>query len=218
MKRLQKIFNENRIFFICFLTWYFILSFLIFSIPKQEIFQFTNSKHSLFFDYFFSVITQFGDGIFVIILALLSFFIWSKKLGIAIAANYIGSGLICSFLKKTFQSYRPGFNLQDDPSFHAISWMPMSHHNAFPSGHTTSAFALAASIAFFSKNQTIGIIALLLACLTGYSRVYLGQHYWDDVWFGSMLGIGFSTFYFLMFSYYIDKRFSMVQFPTNFKI
>src|SRR5690606_17780653 len=132
----------------------------------------------------------------------LCFFLWSRRLGIAITATYIGSGLVCAMLKKTFHAYRPGFHLQNDPSFHALSWMPLAHHNAFPSGHTTSAFALAASIAFFSKNKTLGVIALTLACLTGYSRVYLAQHYWDDVWFGSMLGIGFTSLYAMIVIYY----------------
>lgn len=218
MKHFRKLYYENRLFFVCFLAWYIVLSGFIFYVPKQEAFQLTNSNHSLFFDYFFTVITQFGDGLFVLALAFICFFMWYRKLALAIATTYIGSGIICSLLKRTFQAYRPGFHLQDDPSFHALSWMPMAHHNAFPSGHTTSAFALAATIAVFSKNKSLGIIALFFACLTAYSRVYLGQHYWDDVWFGCMLGFGFATFYALIVHYYSINKFVIIQFPTNFKI
>ncbi len=218
MKRILKLYHQNRYFYNCFLTWYFFLSCIVFSIPKQESFLFINSKHSLFFDYFFTVITQFGDGIFVIALALICFFLWSRRLAVAIAATYIGSGLICSLLKRTFHTHRPGFSLHDDPNFHSLSWMPMSYHNAFPSCHTTSAFALATCIALYSRNRSLSILAFLLACLTGYSRVYLGQHYLDDVWFGSMLGIGFSCLYALLVSYYSENRFTLSNLPSNFKI
>lgn len=218
MNRIQKLFSENRGFIVCFLAWYFILSGYIFSRPDIQAFQLTNSNHSLFFDYFFTVITQFGDGLFVMTVALVCFLVWSRRLGVAIAVTYIGSGLICSLLKKTFQAYRPGYLLQDDPTFHALSWMPMAHHNAFPSGHTTSAFALAATLAFFAKNKKIGLLAFVLACLTGYSRVYLGQHFWDDVWFGSMLGMGFTCLYAVLLAYYTDNKFTVIQFPNNFRI
>lgn len=218
MKRILKLYYENKVFYISFLLWLFVVSSLIFSFSKQESFIFFNSRHSLFFDYFFTVITQFGDGIFVVALALLCFFLWSRRLGVAMAASYIGSGLICSLLKRSFQTNRPGFFLQDEPLFHSLSWMPMSYHNAFPSGHTTSAFALATCIAIFSKRKSLGIIALVFASLTGYSRIYLGQHFLDDVWFGSMLGVGFSSLYALLLGYFTEHRFSLSQLPTNFRI
>lgn len=218
MQLLHNLFKQNRVFFICFLLWYFVVSIFIFSFSKTEVFQLVNSNNSLFFDYFFTVITQFGDGILILALGILCFFIWSKRLGLAITVTYIGSGLICILLKKTFKLYRPGFHLYEDPSFHSLSWLPMANHNAFPSGHTTSAFALATAIALFSKNKKLGLIALCIACLTGYSRVYLGQHYMDDVWFGSMLGTGFSCLYAMLLNYYKTNKFNLTFFPPNFKI
>ncbi len=219
MTRLTRFYLDNSIFFNYFFLWYFLLSILIFFFPKEEAFLLFNSAHHPFLDYFFTVVTLFGDGLFVVLVGLVYFFFRSRKLGIAVVATYIGSGLICSLLKRSFQTYRPGFSLQDHPDFHSVPWLPLAQHNAFPSGHSTSAFALAAALALFGKDIRLALIALLLACLTGYSRVYLGQHYWDDVWFGTMLGMGFSCCYYLVFTYFRENSVSVRTFsPPSFRI
>ena len=178
-----------------------------------------NQQHNIFADYMFSILTQFGDGIVVMAIGLLFFLFRKRRLGLAIAITYIGSGLICSLLKRSFLAYRPAHYLADDPSFHSVSWLPLAYHNAFPSGHTTSAFALACTIALFAKNKNWGRIALGLAILCAYSRIYLGQHFADDVWFGSVLGVSFSCAYALILQRMEEKRLSLSHiFPPSFKL
>ena len=58
---------------------------------------------------------------------------------------------------------------------------------SFPSRHTDLAFALAQSIFFAHKKW--GIVALLIAALVGFSRVFVGVHYPLDVFAGALLGI-----------------------------
>ncbi|MGE7185522.1 undecaprenyl-diphosphatase [Peribacillus sp. NPDC006672] len=50
---------------------------------------------------------------------------------------------------------------------------------SFPSDHTTGAFAL--SLAVLLRHRKIGFGMVLLALLTGISRVYVGHHYPVDV-------------------------------------
>ncbi|MBB6447166.1 undecaprenyl-diphosphatase [Bacillus benzoevorans] len=50
---------------------------------------------------------------------------------------------------------------------------------SFPSDHTTGAFALALAVLFVHRK--IGIGMLLFACLTGFSRIYVGHHYPFDI-------------------------------------
>ena len=59
---------------------------------------------------------------------------------------------------------------------------------SFPSGHTGSAFALAVVI-FMVMDRKYGIIALILASLMGFSRLYVGIHYPSDVLGGVILGV-----------------------------
>lgn len=61
--------------------------------------------------------------------------------------------------------------------------------NSFPSGHTASAFALATILSLYSKNRLVGILCFILAVAAGYSRIYLGQHFFTDVFAGAVIGV-----------------------------
>ncbi|MCB0357817.1 MAG: phosphatase PAP2 family protein, partial [Bdellovibrionales bacterium] len=63
---------------------------------------------------------------------------------------------------------------------------------SFPSGHTSTAFATAGSI-MASTGPILGIPVLILAGITGYSRVQQRAHYAADVIFGATLGYTMGT-------------------------
>ncbi len=65
------------------------------------------------------------------------------------------------------------------------SHMPSSW--SFPSGHTSSSFAFATAVA--ANNKKLGVAAYVLAALIGFSRIYLGVHYFTDVLAGAVLGV-----------------------------
>ncbi|MFZ9171127.1 MAG: phosphatase PAP2 family protein [Sediminibacterium sp.] len=59
---------------------------------------------------------------------------------------------------------------------------------AFPSGHTSSAFATATSLAISTKKWYVAVPAFAWSASVGYSRMYLGQHYPSDVIMGAIVG------------------------------
>ena len=63
--------------------------------------------------------------------------------------------------------------------------------NSFPSGHTQVAFAVATYLSLIFRRAAF--IFLMLACLVGISRIYLGVHFPLDVLVGAMIGGGFSV-------------------------
>lgn len=69
-------------------------------------------------------------------------------------------------------------------SFDLLIKEPMGY--SFPSGHTGSSFAAAFTIYYYNKKK--GILALILASLIGFSRMYLSVHYPTDVLAGLILG------------------------------
>lgn len=69
--------------------------------------------------------------------------------------------------------------------FPDVVHMPTSW--SFPSGHTSSSFAFATAV--FANNKKLGSAAFVLAAAIGFSRIYLGVHYFTDVLAGAVLGI-----------------------------
>lgn len=61
-----------------------------------------------------------------------------------------------------------------------------SSYHAFPSGHTTTAFALATSISFHYPKYSK--LAYTLAALVGISRLYEDKHWFSDVVAGAGVG------------------------------
>lgn len=65
--------------------------------------------------------------------------------------------------------------------------IPPPGEYSFPSGHTFSSFAAATVIAL--GNKKLGILALILATIIGFSRLYLYVHFPTDVLGGMLFGI-----------------------------
>lgn len=103
------------------------------------------------------------------------------------AAGSIGAAsLIVTGLKETFPKTRPDG----------------SDRKSFPSGHTSNAFAAAATLAE-RQGLAVGIPAFAVAGFVGLARVEGKKHYWSDVAVGA--GIG-SLAGFLITSKHPDAR------------
>lgn len=61
---------------------------------------------------------------------------------------------------------------------------------SFPSGHTSTAFALATSLTLIHSKWYVAVPSYLFATSVAYSRMNLGVHYFYDVLAGSLLGAG----------------------------
>jgi membrane-associated phospholipid phosphatase len=72
--------------------------------------------------------------------------------------------------------------------YHIIKGLDIHSYNSFPSGHTTSAFALFGMLALLDERKGRGWFFLVIAAMTGYSRVYLFQHFVEDAYVGSIIG------------------------------
>ena len=164
-------------------------TFFLANYGKAKSFILLNTYHSKWLDLFFSKFTFLGDGLFVVILAVILFFtLKTQRLSILILISYIVSGLLAQLFKHSFNAPRPKMFFNSNTYQHFIDGVSISNYESFPSGHTTSAFALAFMLAHSTNKKSFQIILLFLAIATGYSRIYLGQHFLTDVLFGAFLG------------------------------
>jgi membrane-associated phospholipid phosphatase len=74
---------------------------------------------------------------------------------------------------------------------HTVPGVDMHMYNSFPSGHSATVFSLffMLSLALSGKKPVLGIVFFVLALLGSYSRIYLGQHFPEDVLAGSVTGV-----------------------------
>lgn len=177
---------------------------IIFSFKKTDIHLYLNGYvGNALIDNFNYFITYLGDGnVAVVILLLL--IIYNVRIGIYCSATFIVASIFSVGLKHFFfdDINRPTYIFRYDLHYELrlVEGVQTYIHNSFPSGHATQAFAIFMSLAFCLPSKKIKIFLIILASLTAYSRVYLSQHWLQDITAGSLVGFLFSVlFYFIIY-------------------
>jgi membrane-associated phospholipid phosphatase len=154
-----------------------------------------NATHSPFQDVAFLYITHIGDGLFVIVGTVVLSALYRKRYGISILLlsliNIAIVGILVGFFKKIIfaETFRP-IKFIGRENLYIVPDAPINLANSFPSGHTTAAFAFFALVAYlFPTNRIVQTLCLVMAVLVGYSRIYLSQHFLEDVVAGAILGL-----------------------------
>jgi membrane-associated phospholipid phosphatase len=163
---------------------------VILAVGKFGTFQLINSNNNPFADQFFKYFTHYGDGVMWAPLGIYCFF-YRRKYFIAVVAGLIISTILAQFLKRVVypEELRPITYLSDTFPVHTIEGVTMRTSHSFPSGHSTTAFAMALIIAYIINSKIWSVILPLFAFLAAYSRVYLAQHFPTDILAGMCIGI-----------------------------
>lgn len=142
--------------------------------------------------------TNYAVPVFAIVLLLMWFFgnEYMKKTVVYSTISGVIGILINVLISKIYFEPRP-FVTHDDLNV----LVEHASDASFPSDHTTGAIALAFAIAL--RNKRIGLIMMVFALLTGFSRMYVGNHYPGDVAMGIVIG--------LMVAYIINKLAFLVE-------
>lgn len=102
---------------------------------------------------------------------------------------FIISGAFVQAAKHIFHRHRPGDNDPPNPSLWEGPFPLQTSYTSFPSGHTTTAFAVASVLACGYKDKKwIGITSYTMATLVGLSRIHDGEHWASDIFGGAVLG------------------------------
>jgi undecaprenyl-diphosphatase len=140
---------------------------------------------------FFNFITFFGGRtatIFIGVGTAIAFVIRRRRLLLlSWAAALLGNSLLNAVLKAFFQRGRPEFS---NPLLVETNW-------SFPSGHAMGSIVLYGMLTYLlilSFKQQISkfivTVMVVLILLIGFSRLYLGAHYFSDVMAGYVAGLG----------------------------
>lgn len=154
-------------------------------------------------DIFYSNFTHLGDGlVFAPAAIILAFVRWRYLLGLVVVALLVL--LVTGFLKKVvFEGEpRPAKYFENKAELRLVEGTEIHHWNSFPSGHTIAGFACLGFLAFLVAGSFYKFLFFLMAANVGYSRMYLSQHFLEDVMAGAFLGTLIA-----IASYFIMQRF-----------
>ncbi|MGB0391576.1 MAG: phosphatase PAP2 family protein [Salibacteraceae bacterium] len=188
---MKKIWQLHKLYFVVYLIFVVLSAYILTQYNKTEIHLYFNSFYSEMADLFFQYLTYVGDGITIALITSLSLFI-SLRIALQIGLTGIISGAIAQILKKVVfgPTPRPSKYFSDlDIPLRYVEGVELHTAFSFPSGHTTAVFALTTSILLLLPKRNYDISLILIALLTGFSRIYLSQHFLSDVLLGSFIGI-----------------------------
>ncbi len=195
MRSLFRLITDNWLYFLLLTllavggAWY------LMNAEKSEAILFFNQHRTPFLNYFFQVSTLLGEAYLYIILVIVYLFFRLRN-SILFAATGLLVMVVSCLSKMFFAEPRPitwfrqtgmidQLNLVEGVKLH-------SGATSFPSGHTMSAFALYGLIVFLlpKKWKIPGTFLLFLfSIFVALSRVYLIQHFANDVYAGAFIGV-----------------------------
>lgn len=199
-KSISILFRKNASFLLPYLIFLIGVGVLLSMFPKSEIHLFINAHTHGKADAFFRTVTYLGDGIAVVFFTL-AFLLYKVRASLLVGISGLLAGLTVQVLKHTLFSTmaRPVKFFEGLHELYLIPGVESYGGNTFPSGHSASAFALCFCLCLLIENNLMKFLLFLIACTIGFSRVYLSQHFLNDVYAGSLLGLAsvFLTLYLL---------------------
>ena len=138
-------------------------------------------------DKLMSLITHLGEETAFLVIALVVFWCVNKYHGYYLLGVGLFGNLANQFMKITCRVPRPWVR---DPEFSVVeSAKAEAGGYSFPSGHTQTAVGTFGAVAATQKRRWIVGICIVLAVLTGFSRMYLGVHTPADVLVGGAMAL-----------------------------
>jgi len=186
---IKDVLYKIRWFFIPYLVVLTACLLIKLNYSREDIYFAVNSHNYPWADAIAPYLTDLGNFWSVVVISLgLSLFNYSRAF-LMLLINAI-TALFAQVVKHIFDAPRPTLYFQSQLSrIHLVTGVDMLKLHSFPSGHTVSAFTTALLIIYWCRNKTWGLPLLLVAMMVGYSRMYLSQHFFEDVTAGSTIGV-----------------------------
>ena len=192
-----------------------VLGITLLIIPKAELHLILCKHHTPFLDTLAPTFSNLVDWLPYLIVVLLLFYRagWASFL----ASNLLLTTLIVQSIKHIVEAPRPlTWFTENYPniSLPLVEGVSMKYWLSFPSGHTTTFFALFFCIAIILCSENIkgkyifSCVCFLAATFGAYTRIYLSQHFALDIFAGILIAV-FST---LSLYFFLVKKTKDTQF------
>jgi membrane-associated phospholipid phosphatase len=182
--------KKNSIFLIPYIILLLAGFILVLLYSKTDLHLLLNRSHSPCSDVFYKYVTYLGSGITAGIVCVILLFIKIRYAQIMFA-SWAVAGIMVQLLKHlVFPGFdRPVEVFETIGVLNLVQGIEYHKHFTFPSGHAATSMAIFGLLALICSRKWLKLIFLLCGVIISYSRVYISQHFLEDILFGSMLGI-----------------------------
>ena len=207
--------RSNSIFLSLSLVLIVALGLALLYVPKGDLHLLLCDRHTPARDIFYRYYTQVAEWFpYALCAAILLF----GRLGDGLFASACQafSALTTQVIKHILVAPRPltwFAEHRPDVQLPLTDGVTMNYWLSFPSGHTTSFFALALALSILLSTRMpkipgilVQIVLFALAALGGYSRIYLSQHFTADVFGGMIVGCLITIVCYVVFYRFEDKK------------
>lgn len=108
-----------------------------------------------------------------------------RRAGRHVFQTALYAGMVTTLVKTVLGRHRPFLN---DGPYAFQGFNTHDEYNSFPSGHSTLAFSVAASLSADIDHPAATVILYGLASITAWSRMYDNRHWGSDVVAGAIVG------------------------------
>ena len=195
--QLAKTIQTNKQFFLGYHLLLLAGLYPLLAYDKVSLFLTINRHHHALMDYFFYYFTHLGNGItYCLLMVVIAWGYRSLQLGLLGMVCFGTMSVIVQCLKRLVFSdqLRPIKLVALTHSIEVLHMVDKDNiltHLSFPSGHAATIFSAACLLSVVTpwKNSIIyNVLLLAIASLVAYSRIYLCQHFYTDVYVGAWIG------------------------------
>lgn len=172
------------------------LGIILYVLPKGELHLLLCQNHTPFLDKWMPHVSNLVDWLPYVSIVLLLFYRagWS----VFLASNMLLTTAIVQPIKHIVNAPRPltwFAEYYPDRVLPLVEGVKMNHWLSFPSGHTTTFFALFFTLSIIAMDSSLrgkyiyAFLCFAMASIGAYTRIYLSQHFALDIFAGIIIAI-----------------------------
>jgi membrane-associated phospholipid phosphatase len=190
--------RENKAFFILHALLLLLGSYPLLAFEKVSLFLQLNNAYHPFLDRFFYHITFLGSSTtYALFMATLVVMKLNNRTLLAGICSFVAMSTVVQGMKRIvfFDQLRPIALIPTDVPLHLVEGIVPDTHLSFPSGHAATIFTAVCLVHLLMPQKSVWVSGLLLlgATVVAYSRVYLCQHFYQDIYVGAWVGTWTTT-------------------------
>ena len=197
---MKEFIHQNRIFLSLYLLFLITGGILIATVERGNEILYISSLHNSFADQLFKWLTYLAEWPIVVFLLLITIRMsYGKELVMLLNILLVFAAIQFCKYELFPNEARPSVFFEGRQGLNFVPGVQMMHSHSFPSGHTATAFGFLFMLSILTEDKRWSILFFTVALLVGISRVYLLQHFFRDIYAGSLLAVVVTSFFYLTF-------------------